>query len=89
MGTQHGNPLKQRDHSEFLPRIAKCLHRQGYAAVKEISRAAAAEGNSKDGFATGAESIVWGYIETKRKRCTVLHCLPETTQNRLAPLQII
>lgn len=48
-----------------------------------------AERNSKDGFAIGADSIVWGYIHTKRKRHMVLHCLPETTQNRLPPLQIV
>lgn len=34
---------------------------QGHSAVKEISRAAVAERNSKDGFARGADGIVWGH----------------------------
>lgn len=52
----------------------------GHTAVKEISRAAVAKRNSKDGFAICADNIVCGYIGTKKKRHTVLNCLPETTE---------
>lgn len=38
------------------------------------------ERNKKGSFAIDADNIVCRYIGTKKKRYTVLHCLPETAE---------